>query len=79
MSALTAMADQMITRIVKRFEDRYHIHLAPVERDCLLRDFQNEADEIIDAAYSQGWDDGNSDAEVFTKFEQANAPVADHE
>jgi hypothetical protein len=49
--------DHLIGRIIEKFEARYGIRLTRLERDCLLRDFSIEADEIIDAAYSAGWDD----------------------
>jgi hypothetical protein len=49
------MADQLIERITDAFEARFGIQLCQLQRDCLLRDFQVEADEVVDIAFEEGW------------------------
>lgn len=49
------MADELIDRIIDEFEARFGIELDQLQRDCLLRDFQIEADEVVDLAFASGW------------------------
>lgn len=49
------MAERLIERITDAFEARFGIQLTQLERDCLLRDCQAEADEVVDIAFEEGW------------------------